>query len=116
MKIMCRQEYYDKVVQYAESMNDTSLQDCLERLKAWEKNPNCPCEIEIYYDSALSRLAGPIICRAVGTIQGMADSYLKPGDNGRMDAICQGYGESGKETEDRDMGNHILLSERYQWW
>lgn len=52
MKIMCRQEYYDKVVQYAESMNDTSLQNCLERLKVWEKNPNRPCEIEIYYDSA----------------------------------------------------------------
>ncbi|WP_455674192.1 DUF4120 family protein [Phocaeicola sp.] len=52
MKIMCNREYYDKAVQYAESMNDTSLQNCLERLKAWEQNPNRPCEIEIYYDSA----------------------------------------------------------------
>lgn len=52
MKIRCNQEYYDKVVQYAESMNDTSLENCLNRLKEWEKNPHRPCEIEIYYDSA----------------------------------------------------------------
>lgn len=52
MKIKCNQEYYDKVVQYAKSVNDTSLQNCLERLKGWEQNPNYPCEIELYYDSA----------------------------------------------------------------
>lgn len=52
MKIMCNQEHYDKVVQYAESINDTSLQNCLERLKGWEENKNRPCEIELYYDHA----------------------------------------------------------------
>lgn len=52
MKIMCKQEYYDEVMQYAKSINDTSLQKCLDRLKEWEKNPNCPCEIEIYSDWA----------------------------------------------------------------
>lgn len=52
MKIMCNREYYDKVVQYAESMSDTSLENCLNRLKQWEQNPNYPCEIELYYDSA----------------------------------------------------------------
>ena len=52
MKIMCKQEYYDEVMQYAKSINDTSLQNCLDRLKEWEKNPNRPCEIEIYYDFA----------------------------------------------------------------
>ena len=31
---------------------DTTLQKCLERLKSWEKNPNRPCEIELYYDFA----------------------------------------------------------------
>ena len=25
---------------------------CIDRLKQWEQNPNCPCEIELYYDSA----------------------------------------------------------------
>ncbi len=52
MKILCNQEHYDKVVQYAESIGDTTLQKCLERLKSWEKNPNRPCEIELYYDFA----------------------------------------------------------------
>lgn len=52
MKIQCNQEYYDKVVQYAESISDTSLENCLNRLKEWEKNPRNPSEIEIYYDSA----------------------------------------------------------------
>ena len=52
MKILCSQEHYDKVVQYAESIGDTTLQKCLERLKSWEKNPNRPCEIELYYDFA----------------------------------------------------------------
>ena len=31
--------------------NDTP-QKCIDRLKQWEENPNCPCEIELYYDSA----------------------------------------------------------------
>ena len=47
MKIMCNQKYYEQVVQYAESIRDTSLQNCMERLKAWEKNPDRPCEIEL---------------------------------------------------------------------
>lgn len=52
MKIMCRQEYYNEVIQYAESIKDTSLQNCLDRLKEWENNENRPCEIELYYDRA----------------------------------------------------------------
>ena len=52
MKICCSQEYYDKVVQYAKSINDKTLENCLERLKQWEKNENHPCEIELYYDHA----------------------------------------------------------------
>lgn len=51
MKIMC-QEHYDKVVQYAKEIGDKSLHDCLERLKKWEENPNCKCEIELYWDFA----------------------------------------------------------------
>ena len=50
MKICCSQEHYDKVVQYA--INDKTLENCLERLKQWEKNENRPCEIELYYDHA----------------------------------------------------------------
>ena len=52
MKICCSQEHYDKVVQYAKSINDKTLENCLERLKQWEKNENRPCEIELYYDHA----------------------------------------------------------------
>lgn len=51
MKIMC-QEHYDKVVQYANEIGDKSLNDCLERLKKWEENSNCKCEIELYWDHA----------------------------------------------------------------
>ena len=40
MKICCSQEHYDKVVQYAKSINDKTLENCLERLKQWEKNKN----------------------------------------------------------------------------
>ena len=40
MKICCSQEHYDKVVQYAKSINDKTLENCLERLKQWEKNEN----------------------------------------------------------------------------
>lgn len=32
MKIMC-QEHYDKVVQYAESIGDKTLHECLKRLE-----------------------------------------------------------------------------------
>lgn len=34
------------------SINDKTLENCLERLKQWEKNENRPCEIELYYDHA----------------------------------------------------------------
>ena len=39
-------------LRYAESIGDTSLQKCLERLKSWEENPDYPCEISLYYDHA----------------------------------------------------------------
>lgn len=51
MKIMC-QEHYDKVVQYAESIGDKTLFECLQRLEHWERNPHHPCEIELYKDFA----------------------------------------------------------------
>ena len=36
MKICCSQEHYDKVVQYAKSINDKTLENCLERLKQFD--------------------------------------------------------------------------------
>ena len=51
MKIMC-QEHYDEVVRYAERIGDKTLEERLNDLKRWERNPNCPCEIELYKDSA----------------------------------------------------------------
>lgn len=51
MKIMC-QEHYDEVVCYAERIGDKTLEERLNDLKRWERNPNCPCEIELYKDSA----------------------------------------------------------------
>lgn len=51
MRIFC-QEWYDEAVRYAEEINDPSLQDCLDRLKNWETNPHCPCEIQLHKDFA----------------------------------------------------------------
>ena len=51
MKIL-NEEHFENVKRYAESIGDTSLQKCLERLKSWEENPDHPCEISLYYDHA----------------------------------------------------------------
>ncbi len=51
MKILC-QAHYDEVVRYAESIGDNSLQECLDKLKAWEQHASHPCEIELYRDFA----------------------------------------------------------------
>lgn len=51
MKIKCK-EHYDKVVEYAKSIGDKTLQRRIEELKLWEKNSNGKCEIELYWDIA----------------------------------------------------------------
>ena len=51
MKIKC-QEHYDKVAEYAKSIGDTTFQNCIERLKQWEKNSGGRYEIELYTDFA----------------------------------------------------------------
>ena len=97
MKICCLQEHYDKVVQYANSIQDRTLQNCLERLQQWEKNGQ-GCEIELYYDSApysfgfceryadgkigicgrtaVSRQPGPVVCRNPGPFPRMEHPYV----------------------------------------
>ena len=52
MKIDC-QEHYDKVVEYAKSIGDTTFQNCIDRLKQWETNSQGVYEIELYYDCAV---------------------------------------------------------------
>lgn len=47
MKIKC-QEHYDKVVEYTNSIGDTTFEKCIERLKQWETNSNGKYEIELY--------------------------------------------------------------------
>ena len=56
MKIL-NEEHFENVKRYAESIGDTSLQKCLERLKSWEGNPDYPSEISLYYDHALKGIA-----------------------------------------------------------
>ena len=51
MIIKC-QEHYNKVVEYAKSIGDNTLQQCIERLQQWEKISNGKYEIEIYRDFA----------------------------------------------------------------
>ena len=38
--------------EYAKSIGDTTFQNCIERLKQWEKNSGGRYEIELYYDFA----------------------------------------------------------------
>ena len=42
----------DKEILIMKAIKNDTLQKCIDRLKQWEENPNCPCEIELYYDSA----------------------------------------------------------------
>ena len=51
MKIL-NEEHFQNVKRYAESIGDTSLQNCLDRLNKWEENPDHPSEISLYYDHA----------------------------------------------------------------
>jgi len=46
MKILC-QERYEKAVAYAKEIENDTLQKCIDRLKQWEENPNCPLGDEI---------------------------------------------------------------------
>lgn len=95
------QEHFENVKRYAESIGDTSLQKCLERLKSWEENPDCPSEISLYYDHApysvrlhptlsrrkdrhrrrpaLSRNPGPFFRRDTTAVPWMADTHLIKG-------------------------------------
>ena len=50
--LFLNEEHFENVKRYAESIGDTSLRKCLERLKSWEENPDCPSEISLYYDHA----------------------------------------------------------------
>ena len=43
MKIL-NEEHFQNVKRYAESIGDTSLQNCLDRLKSWEDNPDHPSD------------------------------------------------------------------------
>ena len=47
MKILC-QERYEKAVAYAKEIENDTLQKCIDRLKQWEENPNCPCEMILF--------------------------------------------------------------------
>ncbi|MDR1699566.1 MAG: DUF4120 domain-containing protein [Lachnoclostridium sp.] len=49
MKIKC-EEHYQEVLEHAKEMKDETLQKCLDRLKAWEKNGES--EIILYKDFA----------------------------------------------------------------
>ena len=43
-----------KEIKWTKRCKDKSLvlRKCLERLKSWEENPDCPSEISLYYDHA----------------------------------------------------------------
>ena len=53
MKIL-NEEHFENVKRYAESIGDTSLQKCLERLKSWEGNPDYPSEISLNRQYSIS--------------------------------------------------------------
>ena len=95
MKIL-NEEHFENVKRYAESIGDTSLRKCLERLKSWEENPDCPSEISLYYDHApysfgftqhypdgrtgiVARNTGPFFRRDTTAVPWMADTHLMRG-------------------------------------
>lgn len=47
MIVKC-EERYNEAVEYAQQIEDSSLQQCLDRLCQWERNRNA--EITLYYD------------------------------------------------------------------
>ena len=75
MKIMC-QEHYDKVVQYAESIGDSTLRECLERLERREQNPHHPCQIELYRDFA-PWMSGSVVLFYRPSLSRLGDPHLK---------------------------------------
>ena len=56
MKILS-EEHFENVKRYAESIGDTSLQNCLKRLESWEENPDHPSEISLYMTMHRTRSA-----------------------------------------------------------
>ena len=81
MKIL-NQEHFENVRRYAESIGDTSLQECLDRLKSWEENPSHPCEISLYYDHApysfgFTRHPRQVLRGHTEAVPRMADTYLR---------------------------------------
>ena len=85
MKIKCK-EHYDKVVEYAKSIGDKTLQRRIEELKQWEKNSNGKCEIELYWDiapysfgrrrAALSRQVGRIPFPNAGAVPRLEHTHV----------------------------------------
>ena len=60
MKIL-NEEHFENVKRYAESIGDTSLQKCLERLKSWEGNPDYPVRFHSTMTMPHTRSALPSI-------------------------------------------------------
>lgn len=58
MKIL-NEEHFENVKRYAESIGDISLQKCLERLKSWEENPDCPAKSHSTMTMPRTRSASP---------------------------------------------------------
>ena len=77
MKICCSQEYYDKVVQYAKSINDKTLENCLElfvrilRTLSGRKYRHCRRTV-------VSWKSGRVLCRHHGTFPRMEHTYIDP--------------------------------------
>ena len=78
MIIKC-QEHYDKVVEYAKSIGDNTLQQCIEQLQQWEKNSNGKYEIELWSRrrGTLSWQTGRIIRRDAQSVPWMEHTHLK---------------------------------------
>ena len=86
MKIL-NEEHFENVKHYAESIGDTSLQKCLDRLKSWEENPDRPVLVRLHATlsrrknrhrgrTALSRDAGQVVCGNIAAVPRVADTYL----------------------------------------
>ena len=64
MKIL-NEEHFEKVKRYAESIGDTSFRHCLDRLESWEKNPDHPSEISLYYPDGRTGIVGGLLYHGI---------------------------------------------------
>ena len=101
MIIHC-EERYNEARKYAESIGMLDQFDSVfNRLKEWEKNENCPVEINIYGDFTKHSFT-------------FSETYLREDLRGR-EGICGGIIYHGCPKEGYRTAGSVMMSPSYGW-